>query len=234
LYEEKSEIGGSLLAAQIPPYKGEIRNIIDYYTVELKRLNVDLHLNEEYSLSQVNDQNIDTLVLATGAGEWIPDIQGIGNKNVATAQDVLQQKVKTGDRVVVIGGGLIGLETAEFLADQGKAVIVVEMLKHIGKDIGRASRWAFLMRIVDKFKVLTLTKVIEVLPDRVVVLENNEKRNEIPTDSVVLAAGLKSRDDLQKEIENRTTVPVYSIGSGRSPGLIETAFREAFELGCKI
>jgi NADPH-dependent 2,4-dienoyl-CoA reductase/sulfur reductase-like enzyme len=147
---------------------------------------------------------------------------------------VLQQKVKTGDRVVVIGGGLIGLETAEFLADQGKTVIVVEMLKHIGKDVGRASRWAFLMRIYDKLKVLTLTKVIEILPDRVVVLETNKKRTEMPTDSVVLAAGLTSRDDLQKEIENRTSVPVYSIGSGKSPGLIETAFREAFELGCKI
>ena len=173
LYEEKSEIGGSLLAAHLPPFKGEIKNIIDYYTVELKRLNVDLHLNDKYSLSQVNDQNIDALVLATGAAEWIPDIQGIGSKNVATALDVLQHKVKTGDRVVVIGGGLIGLETAEFLADLGKTVIVVEMLKHIAKDVGRASRWSFLMRIYDKLKVLTLTEVIEILPDRVVVLENS-------------------------------------------------------------
>ncbi|GAH87143.1 unnamed protein product, partial [marine sediment metagenome] len=87
------------------------------------------------------------VIVATGAVPIIPDIPGIDGKNVATAIDVLTWNKETGQSVVIIGGGLIGCETAEFLSQKGKQVTIVEMLPSVGADIGGFNRWVILDRL---------------------------------------------------------------------------------------
>ena len=95
-------------------------------------LPVKVNLGETFNAEKLEEIKPDVVILATGAKEFIPQIKGISADNVVTALDVLKKNVSVGDNVVVVGGGLIGVETADFLAKQGKQVIVFEMLKSIG------------------------------------------------------------------------------------------------------
>ena len=115
--------------ATIPPYKDKcIGPFLNYLDIQLKKLNVEIRLNTTITSESLNDLKPDVVVLATGAKPIVPNIQGINNSNVVTYFDVLAGLVKTGTKVVVVGGGSTGCETAEYLHCQGKEVTVVEML----------------------------------------------------------------------------------------------------------
>ena len=233
LYEEKEELGGLLHLAVIPPHKEELKNIKPYYEARLKALDVDVKLGEAVTPEKLNELKPDVVVLATGANALLPPIPGIDGKNVATALDVLKGETEVGDHVVVMGGGLIGVETAEWLADKGKKVTLMEMLKSIGSDIGITSRWGVLMRVRKKMKIMTLTKIVKIKEGCVEIETANGDVDEISADTVVVAAGLKCRTDLADQLE-QPGFETHTIGCCRLPGQIAEAVSEAFEVGCKI
>jgi NADPH-dependent 2,4-dienoyl-CoA reductase/sulfur reductase-like enzyme len=233
LFEEEDKLGGMINLAIVPPHKEELRNIIDYYTYQMEILHVQVHLGEMFTKDKIKAVKPDAIVLAAGAEALTPDVPGIKGGNVVTALDVLSERVSVSDNVVIIGGGMIGAETAEYLADQRKNVTIVEMLKSVATDIGPSSRWGFLSRLKKKVNILTLTTVIEVKEGAVVVCDKDGNQREIYADSVVLAAGLRSRSDLTGLLE-QLGIEYYIIGSCREPGQIVDAVAEAFDIGCKI
>ena len=233
LFEEEDKLGGMINLAIVPPHKEELRNIIDYYTYQVEILHVQVHLGEMFTKDKIKAVKPDAIVLAAGAEALTPDIPGIKGENVVTALDALSERVSVSDNVVIIGGGMIGAETAEYLADRGKNVTIVEMLKSVATDIGPSSRWGFLSRLKKKVNILTLTTVIEVKEGAVVVCDKDGNQREISADSVVLAAGLRSLSDLTGLLE-QSGIEYYIIGSCREPGQIVDAVAEAFEIGCKI
>jgi len=233
LFEKEDKLGGMINPAIVPPHKEELKNIIDYYTYQMEILPVKVHLREMFTKDKIEAVKPDAIVLATGAENLIPDIPGIKGENVVSAIDVLKGGVPVSNDIVVIGGGLIGAETAEYLADQGKNITVVEMLKSVATDIGPSSRWGFLSRLKRKVNILTLTTVSEVKEGTVVVCDKDGNQREISADLVVLAAGLRSRRDLTGFLE-QSGIEYYIIGSCREPGQIVDAVADAFEIGCKI
>jgi 2,4-dienoyl-CoA reductase-like NADH-dependent reductase (Old Yellow Enzyme family)/thioredoxin reductase len=233
LFEEEDKLGGMINLAIVPPHKEELRNIIDYYTYQMEILHVQVHLGEMFTKDKIKAVKPDAIVLAAGAEALTPDVPGIKGGNVVTALDVLSERVSVSDNVVIIGGGMIGAETAEYLADQRKNVTIVEMLKSVATDIGPSSRWGFLSRLKKKVNILTLTTVIEVKEGAVVVCDKDGNQREIYADSVVLAAGLRSLSDLTGLLE-QSGIEYYIIGSCREPGQIVDAVAEAFDIGCKI
>jgi 2,4-dienoyl-CoA reductase-like NADH-dependent reductase (Old Yellow Enzyme family)/thioredoxin reductase len=233
LFEEEDKLGGMINLAIVPPHKEELRNIIDYYTYQMEILHVQVHLGEMFTKDKIKAVKPNAIVLAAGAEALTPDVPGIKGGNVVTALDVLCERVSVSDNVVIIGGGMIGAETAEYLADRGKNVTIVEMLKSVATDIGPSSRWGFLSRLKKKVNILTLTTVIEVKEGAVVVCDKDGNQREIYADSVVLAAGLRNRSDLTGLLE-QLGIEYYIIGSCREPGQIVDAVAEAFEIGCKI
>jgi len=128
---------------------------------------------------------------------------------------------------------LIGVETAEFLADRGKKVTVIEMLKAVATDVGPTIRWGLLARLSGKISMLTSTSVIEIKEKSVVVSDPDHNRKEIPCNTVVIATGLDSRADLVEPLKMRDT-EVYAVGSCVKPGQIADAVADAFAVGCKI
>ena len=118
-----------------------------WYQDQFKRLGVQVELNREVTSRMIEELKPDVAIVATGATSIIPDIPGIYRKGVVTAVDVLAGKCQVGERVAVIGGGMVGIETAFYLAEKGKKVAIVEMLPKIGPDIGLTFRLAYWRKI---------------------------------------------------------------------------------------
>mgnify|MGYP000358091565 CR=1 FL=1 len=233
LYEKDSTLGGMIKQAVVPPHKEELNNIIDYYTVQMEILPVKVKLNEEFTIEKAEEEKPDAVILATGAVELLPDIPGIENQSVVTALDILRETVSIGENVVVIGGGMIGVETAEYLAMQGKKVTVVEMLKSVANDVGPTTRWGLLDRLHKVVRIMTLTKVIEVKENAVVVVDQDNNQKKIHADTIVVAAGLKPRKDLFT-VMDQSGIEYYEIGCCSEPGQIAEAVADAFAVASML
>jgi len=233
LYDERKDLGGMVITAILPPHKEELQNFIDYYSHQMEIGHVDLQLGQTVTPDMLDEADPDVIVLATGAVEELPDIEGIGQDHVVTALNVLYGNAPVGDRVVVIGGGMIGVETAEFLTDRGKEVTVVEMLKRIASDVGPTSRWGLVSRLRKKARLLTSRTVKEVTASGVKIADAEGDMEELPADTVVVASGLVCRNELDAYLA-QSGKETYRVGSCREPGQIATAIWEAFEVGCGI
>ena len=233
LFEEDDKLGGLLNLAMVPPHKEELKNIIDYYAHQMEILPVEVKLGQSFTRELLDQVGPDAVVLAAGAEALIPDIPGIRDHGAVTALEVLGQNATVGDKAVIIGGGLIGIETSEFLADQGKEVTVVEMLRSVAADMTPSMRWGTLARVRKQVKIRTLTEVVEVKEKSIVVRDQENKVEEIPAETVIVAAGLSCRKDMVSLIEQSGT-ELHAIGSCRNPGQIAEAIAEGFDLGRKI
>lgn len=194
LFEKETTLGGQLNIAAVPPRKSEMNRGIHYLTNEMKVLDIDLRLGHEVCQKCVIDENPDAVIIATGASNVIPAIKGCDLPHVCDAWKVLNHEQLPSGRVVVIGGGLVGAETAELLAQNGCEVSIVEMMDTIAKEESTTVR-PIMMANFEKHDVkqFTKTKVIAITPTTVEA-ENEEGTVSLPCDYVVLAVGAKPND----------------------------------------
>lgn len=232
IYEKDSKIGGMVNLSFLPPHKEELKSLVDYYSHQIKINNIELQLGKEFSIAELSNIKPDVVVLATGAKITSSKIPGAAENEIFTAIEVLEGWADTGSTVAVIGGGMIGLETAEYLADQGRKVTVIEMDK-IASDVGSTMRWEFISRIRRKMNILSSTRVLEIRDNGVLVLDRNNNEKEIQADSIVIAAGMESVRDLANAIAI-SGVEYYVIGSCKEPGRIDDAIKDGFDVGCII
>ena len=230
LFEKTDKLGGQLNIAAKSPLAYEFENVGKYFMNVLPKLGVTVKYNTEADVETVLNQNPDIVVIAVGASPLIPQIPGV--ENAVTAFDVLLGSADVGDRVVVVGGGGVGCDTAAKLADEGKNVTIVEMLEKIGADIGVSTRWTVLMYLREKgVKMLTKTKAVEIKPNAVVV-ESEDGVKEIECDTAVLAVGTKPNDGLYESLKDK--VEVYRIGDCVEPRKALDAIHEAANLALKL
>lgn len=234
LYEEDEEIGGQWILASKPPHKQDHIKLLDYLSWQLEKLGVERNVGKKVSLEMVKRSKPDVVVVATGAMPLVPAITGVDCEEVTTAWDILRGQ-EAGRRVLVIGGGMTGIETAEFLAQKGKEVVVVEQLKRVGADMGATVRWHLMNRIkTQSIRMLTSTKVKEIQPKgRVVVSRNGNEETLEAFDTIVLACGVKPKDVLSAGIRG-TVEEVYVIGDASKPRRGVEAIRHGSEIGRKI
>ncbi|MFO7962348.1 MAG: FAD-dependent oxidoreductase [Desulfobacterales bacterium] len=232
VYEKSVSLGGMVNIACIPPHKNELKNIVPYYESVLKQLGVKIYLKKEMTVDRIRPLSPDTVILAQGSSQLIPDIPGVDKKHVVTAIDILTGKTSAHGKVIVVGGGLVGMETAEFLADSGNIVTVVEMMNSVLEDAGITSRWGNLSRMKNKMKIMTLSRVFAIGDDAVTILDKEKNKISLDADTVVLAAGMKE-NKIPKEYSD-SGWEIYIIGSCKSTGLIAQAISEGFEIGCLV
>lgn len=262
LAEKNDVLGGQLLLNALIPGRKELVTAARDLENHLRALGVKLFLSTEAGASFVREIGPDAVILATGALPSLPDIPGIGTDRVVTAWEVLSAKAGTGKRVVIIGGNAVGLETALYLANQGtispevlhflltqraesvetvetllnkgtKEVRVVEMTNRAGQDIGSSTRWtvtAELRRL--GVEVLTGARAVEI-GDAGVLIEKEDRRQLLPADTVVIAAGSISENKLAAELKDLVPV-IHVIGDAQSPRNALEAIREGFLAGLRV
>ncbi len=232
LYEKMDELGGEqLLLAMSMPGKEELKTIVSYRKTMLSRLeNVNIRLGTEVDRDIVGQEQPDVVVIAAGGRAWIPQIPGIENNCVVSARDVISGKLQCGDQVIVAGGGLVGCETAKFLAGQGKKVTLIEMLDEVASDMDVISRSVLLKELGNRnVSIVTGTKLVEVTEGGIIAEESDGNRKSFESDSVVVALGTVPVNELRQEIED--LVPeVVLCGSARKYGKIIDAINDGFHL----
>lgn len=233
LFEKNDKLGGQLLYAVLPPYKEEWNTLISYLTTQMRRLKVEVRLNEEATAKLVEESKPDAVIVATGAVPIIPQIPGVEGKNVATAIDVLTGSKQVGQKVVIVGGGLIGCETAEFLDQKGKQVTILEMLPRIGDDIENFNRWVVVDRLTKAGLRMETEATVEAITERGVRVARNGGTEFFEADSVVIAVGMQCEKALAQELEGKVSL-LYQVGACVEPRQVKQAIAEGFQAGLLV
>ena len=234
LYEQADHLGGQFQLAAVPPRKQEIALYLRYAERQLATLGVEVVLGRAVSRAVVEGLRPDVVIVASGGQPLIPDIPGLTAAHVVLAHDVLAGKVATGARVLIVGGGQVGCETAEFLDRCGKPVTVVEMRSEIAPDVALVPR-APLLDALEHSRVTTrtATTVVEITAAGV-VLECDGRRDTVRgIDTVVLATGARPANRLDEDI--RDLVPdVHVIGDAGCPGSAMDAIAAGADIGGRV
>lgn len=237
LCEETGELGGQGNLAAVPPGREEWGEMVRYLKHQLENKQVEVRLNTPVTPDLLKELGPDALVMATGAGQLIPRIEGIDGPNVLNAWDVLTGVAVAGHKVVVVGGGAVGVETATFLAEEGRDVTVVEMLDRCGADIGQSSRWVILKDAASAgVKTVRSCRVSKIIEDGVVT-ETAEEQRVFPADTVVIAVGSRAEDGLWKLLADEgmlEEIEFHKIGDCVKPRKAYDAIHEGFEVGSRI
>lgn len=230
LVEAGSRVGGNLIPGSVPDFKENDRKLIAWFETQLHKLGVEIKLNTKADRTYIDKFGADAVITATGSKPIVPDF---GDKNnIYTATDVLSGKHNAGANIVVIGGGLVGCETALWLAQKGKKVSVVEMMPDI---LGGPHNLPFMnydmlkdLLPYNKVDVYRKTKVTKV-NEHSVTIENENGVKEIPADTVLIAVGYRSENKLQQDLKG-IGIPVYNVGDSRDVKNIIHAIWDAYEI----
>jgi len=234
LCEKTNALGGMILPASAPPGKEHFKSLIRYFATELRRNKVHLLLNTEATPELIKKIDPEVIVIATGSTPIsFPSDRINGNCDVVSAIDVLIGRKKVKESVVVIGGGMVGCETALFLKEKKKKVIIVEMLEGLGLDILPTTRYAIIQKIKENGIPVYLKAKAERITPKGVEINRNGQLEVINSDSVVIAIGMEST---LKKIEDfkRLVKEVYVIGDCLSPRKIRDAIHEGAKVGREI
>jgi len=233
LFEETEALGGQLRVASKAPYKSTLMEFIEFLTRQALANGTEIIKSTSVDGKTVRESGCDVLVLASGSQPIIPDLPGAGLPSVSTAVDILNGKPVSAQSVAVVGGGLVGCEVAEFLADQGKNVVLIELLEEVLAGEECISKKTLLLRLCDKGVAIRVnTNVVSIAPGNL-VLDVQGRCESISVDMVVLAIGSKPRRDLLKEIVV-SGIKIYVIGDASGPGDVLKAIHEAFDTAHKI
>ena len=254
IFDKAEQPGGTLNIADKPPLKDKITALIDSMVAELNALGVKWRLGEEATVENVRELEADAIgapklagvIVACGAQPVIPNVPGADGPNVVTAEDVITGKAEVGGsagdagRIVIIGSGLTGLETAEMLLADGHKVAIVEMLDQIGPGIFGAILNDEMSRIKpfapDLYPGHALVSIQAGSANdgqgSTVTVEElaTGKQFDIEADTVIMAAGIKPRTDVV-DLFKANFNNVLVAGDARKGGRIATAIREGFETG---
>lgn len=235
LFEANTALGGQLRLASKPPAKEVLDTIVDYYSAQFSKMpGVDVRLGCSATAGLLREMGPDFTIIATGAKPCVPDIPGIHGDNMVTAFDVLGGNREIGKTVVIAGGGMIGCETAHYLADRGCKVTVVEMLGRLAADVGDTVRRVLLRKLEDAgVAMLPGMRVTAFGPTGVTVQDRNGNSRQIDGDTIVLALGAKAEDTLLSQIQGARS-ELYIIGDAREPRRIRNAISEGFAIANRI
>ena len=235
LFEKATTLGGQLNIACVPPRKEEMRRAAQDLIHAVCNAGVHLCMGQTRTAEQLKDAGFEAVINAVGAHSAAPRIPGIDSVNVADAWKVLAGEQQVYGTVAVIGGGMVGCETAEYLAARGCKVSVIEMMDKIaaGESV------TILPTLLENYKTYGVEqypshKVKEFRMDAVVCENKDGAEVTIPCDYIVLAMGARSNEFDAAALE-AAGIPVYSIGDAAGKAAdISNAIRTGYDTACQL
>lgn len=235
LFEKTTTLGGQLNIACVPPRKEEMRRAAQDMIHAVCNAGVHLCMGQTRTAEQLKDAGFEAVINAVGAHSAAPRIPGIDSVNVADAWKVLAGEQQVYGTVAVIGGGMVGCETAEYLAARGCKVSVIEMMDKIAA--GEST--TILPTLLENYKTYGVEqypshKVKEFRMDAVVCENKDGAEVTIPCDYIVLAMGARSNEFDAAALE-AASIPVYSIGDAAGKAAdISNAIRTGYDTACQL
>jgi len=245
LFERAAEIGGNVRLGCIPPFKSDLKRLLDYYERRLGKSNVKYRAGKEVDAREILAETPDAVVVAEGSEEYIPNIPGIEGETVVYARDfyTAQELRKEGKgKIAVIGAGTVGCELAWYLSIIGRKVFLIDILSFEQwlEEEHPTNRLTLLekleengVNIFDKATDLSLEQ-----EGKLIRLRRNGIEYGISVDSIILSTGYKPSEklikDLREQAEGKYALAIYQVGDCASVRDIHWAIREGYEAGILI
>ena len=201
LAEKENRLGGQLNCATKPPKKDDMERLLHFLSKQIDKSKIKTYTGKKVTKKFVQELKPDIVVLATGSTPILPEIPGIQSKNVTLATEVLKGKKILGEKVIVVGGGQVGLETADFLAEAGRDVTILEMCSQVGIDILLRIMVFLMKRMAEQNIHILVNREVKEITIKGVRADHFGHTEEITGDVVVLAMGNKSEVSLLEELE---------------------------------
>ena len=233
LCEKEEQLGGQLTLASVPPHKSELMQLSKYHARQLEKLGVSVSLGTEATGEWIDQVKPEVVVLATGVNPFLPQIPGIEGGNVVLSLDVLAGKAEVGEKVTIIGGELVGCETADYLSDMGKQVTVMRRSDTMAAKMNLHARENLLGRLKRKGVGLLTGVTYEEITGEGIVITREGKKQTIQAETIVIATGSNSEVSLLGTLQAKG-LTVYTIGDCASPRRISDAMRDGAQIGGEI
>ncbi len=226
---EKDSLGGQFNLAFLPPNKGSLKAIVDFYTEEIKQNNIQV-FHETANEETVKNKGYDGIIMATGATPAVPPIKGL--KEYYWTEFLHDDQLPAGKKVVVIGGGLIGLEVASKLIDNDNKVIIVEMLEEIARGMEMIEKAMTVKKLKSKGAEIYVKHTVTEIDGNRVIIKNEEDEKTIDgVDKIVVATGMRPYVPFEK---NDELPEIHVVGDASKVGKAQEAIHDAFELASKL
>lgn len=241
LVDKQEEPGGQLRIASVPPAKQELTRVIKYQFSRLAEAGVDVRMGVELTAEDIQrDFAGYEVVLSYGAEPIVPGFM-TGFKQVMTADDLLAGRAFPGKKIVIVGGGSVGCETADYLAPlvndlapSNRDVTLIEMTKTLAANEGGAGRAVLVTRILDKgVHVLTEAKLTSVTEDTIAYEKDGEEHVIEGTDTLVLALGYRPNTQLADAL-SEAGFTCHVVGDSKQCGNLRDAIEAAYALACEL
>ena len=234
LWEKDNKLGGQLNLAIIPPGKDELSSLIRYFRFQLDRSGVKVVLNTFATPEAILKYAPDVIIVAAGSKPSVPDIKGLEKRKTVQFEEVLFGKSEVGKRVIVIGGGFVGCETAEFLSEKGKKVTIVEILPQLASELFFPYAYQMARRLTEReVEVYTGVKAEEITDKGMEIIDEQGNRISLDADDIVITTGSVADKSLSKALEGKGP-RLYEAGDCREPSRIYEAISQGAEAGLKV
>jgi 2,4-dienoyl-CoA reductase-like NADH-dependent reductase (Old Yellow Enzyme family)/thioredoxin reductase len=227
LYEKDDALGGQMRISSVAPCKEEMEAALQHLKCMLSKTNTKVILNTAPANEDILSHNPEAVIVALGSRPSLPDVPGIDLPSVHDARKVYEEDIDLGKSVVIVGGGDIGCETADLLAERGMSVTIVEALGEVLQKMKEIPKQELLKRLKNKNVImLTSTRVTAIEAGKVIFDTANGIRNELPADSVIFSTGSVSADSLAETLKG-LVAEVYVVGDAKEPANLGAALRSA-------
>jgi pyruvate/2-oxoglutarate dehydrogenase complex dihydrolipoamide dehydrogenase (E3) component len=227
LYEKSDSLGGLLKISHNNPVKMLINKYMNFLITQTHKHDIDVRLNMEATPELVQKHAADAVIVATGSNPLIPNIPGVDRKNVFNCVEAHASESELGDRIVIIGGNLVGCETAMYLSQLGKKATIVEMTGQLHADANNALAVSLDYHLSADVRFLVNAKCTEISENGVHIEFNDGNTDVLPADSVILAVGMKPTTETVDSMLD-CAIDVIPVGDCIRPGTVREASRTGY------
>ncbi len=234
LYEKNELLGGQLRLASRAPFKGEVEEALRYLKQSLKKSRTKVLLGSAATPEEILSQKPDAVVIATGSKPVLPVIPGIDQSFVFDVRSIYERPLALGVDIVILGGGMVGCETADFLSSESRNITVVETLDEPIKNMKDIPRRELLKRLKEKgILIIADSKATGIEKGKVIVEDKNGAKRELKADAVVVSIGNVQVNMLYDALKD-SVKELYLVGDAKEPCDLGAALRSGAEIGLKI